>query len=373
MHRRLRHLIALFALAFFFTPLLLLAGGVRATEFENRRLAEPPKLSEGWDVFDSMTRYVIDHMPLRERAVRANAWKSLNVFRTTPTYTKRVTNAMEPAAGAGAADAAPDTASQVLVGVDDWYYLQGDTDRACSPFMDWDDAVARWERLGALVRRSGRKVVVAIAPDKSTIYPEHLPSPFTNEDCAAKGRDTLWSTLEAAREPSLLPLRAPLVAAKGEFDMPVFFRTDSHWNSAGSAVFVREVIDRVGSAPLPESAIVVTGEAPMTGDLGNLLGTPIEETAISVEVRATRKLLPGRVAFVHDSFGMGPLGPMQAQAGSLTTALWAGDTPARIAEVIAANDTIVLETVEREVTFRADAVLTDEFFTLLERELSARR
>ncbi len=63
---------ALLAIAFFAAPVALRAVGVHANAFENRRLAEAPKLSQGWEVFQQATRFLTDRMPLREQAVRAN-------------------------------------------------------------------------------------------------------------------------------------------------------------------------------------------------------------------------------------------------------------------------------------------------------------
>jgi hypothetical protein len=378
--RWLRHGIAAAALVFFFTPMLLLAVGVRSSEFENRELAAAPRIQDGWDAFDNATRYLVDRLPLREQAVRFNTWKSLNVFGTTPTYGRAVNAMAEDAAapfaggaGAGGEEAAPppDTANQVLRGTDDWLFLQGDVDRACSPFLPWKDAVERWERLGRIVRESGRQVVVVVAPDKTTIYPEYLPADLPNRACMEKGRDELWQRLESSAEPSILALREQTAAARDEFEHPVYFRADSHWNSAGSSVLVRSVVDRVGTRPIDPSAVIEADEREHVGDLGNLLGAPQTETEHVIAIEAPGEAsLRGTTVFVHDSFGMGPLGALQAHSETFTTALWANDPPAKIVSSIAAADTVVLETVEREVTYRAMAVLTPEFLTSLERALA---
>ena len=382
--RPLRYFTAVAALAFFFTPLLLLTAGVRASAFENRELAARPRLSEGWAAFDSATHFLVDRLPLREHAVRFNTWKSINVFRTTPRY-GRATNAMAegeaaaPFAGGAsteeAAPVAPDTANQVLRGVDGWLYLQGDVDRACTPFLDWDSAVARWERLGRIVRESGRATVVVIAPDKTTIYPEHLPAGLAQRECMDTERGKLWSRLEASTEPSMLPLRRSLLAARDEFEHRLYFRTDSHWNSGGSAVLVREVLPRIGGRRIPGDAFVEGEEREHAGDLGTLLGTPATETehVIEWEPSAAARRIGGRTLFVHDSFGNGPLGPLSAEVRSLETKLWASDTPEAIIASIVASDTIVFETVEREVTYRASALLTPAFLAQLERELATDR
>src|SRR5687767_10312119 len=169
-----RKLFAAIAVVFFATPLALLIVGVRADEFENRRLASAPGLDNGWDFFDETTAWLTDHMPLREQAVRANTRISLDIFDTTPLYgtvAHETTGipAGEPSATGEPAGEAPSpppaTASQVLRGEDGWFYLQGEVDRACAPFLPFADALARWRELVEVVRASGRRAVLMIAPD----------------------------------------------------------------------------------------------------------------------------------------------------------------------------------------------------------------
>jgi hypothetical protein len=131
-------------------------------------------------------------------------------------------------------------------------------------------------------------------------------------------------------------------------------------------VLVRAVVARVGTSNIPASAVVAVGKRPHTGDLGGLLGAPEEETEHAVEIRSPGTRLPGRIVFVHDSFGEGPLGSLDAQATDLSTAMWANDSPTTIIKAIAGADTVILETVEREVTYRGSAILTPAFFRQLE-------
>lgn len=381
----LRHVIAAIALAFFFLPLVLLALGLRATEFENRQLADPPSVTDGWDAFDGATRYLVDHLPMREQAVRFNTWKSLNVFGTTPNY-GNATNPMPKdaaapfAGGAGAdqrdADEAatpPDAASQVLVGQDGWLYLQGDLDRACSPFLPFDPAVRRWERLGQLVAASGRDVVVVIAPDKSTIYPEHLPRDLPQRACADAARSELWGRLEASKERTLLPLRQTLLAAKDDFPHDIYHETDSHWNGIGASRLVREVAPRLGGRTISDGDVVPLAKSRHVGDLGNLLGAPREESDLPVEIQRSSDdpRIPGRTTYVLDSYGLGTLAAIKAETVELETRLWAQDKPEDIIASIVNGDAVILQTVEREVTWRALELLTDDFLAALQRALAA--
>ena len=73
--------------------------------------------------------------------------------------------------------------------------------RACAPFIAWPKAMLRWERLAAVIRRSGRRVVLVFPPDKSAIHPEYLPASFAQRACLGPGHDAAWAAIEGATDP----------------------------------------------------------------------------------------------------------------------------------------------------------------------------
>ena len=85
--RRPRRWVALLiAFLFFFGPLGAFVLGQRPVAFENRALAEFPSVSDGWDFFPNFTTWAVDHLPLRDKAVRANARASELVFGEAPSF-----------------------------------------------------------------------------------------------------------------------------------------------------------------------------------------------------------------------------------------------------------------------------------------------
>ena len=78
---------AVVAAAFFAGPIALRAAGIKAHCCpENRPFAPAPKLADGWNVFDETTRYLVDRLPGRQRAVSANTWISRHLFASIPHY-----------------------------------------------------------------------------------------------------------------------------------------------------------------------------------------------------------------------------------------------------------------------------------------------
>ena len=365
-----RIVFAVLAIGFFATPIAARVLGVTAESFENRPFAAPPRVSQGWDAFGQTTRFLTDRMPLRAQAVRANTRIWTDVFGATPRYAGQATIAEDAALPfAGAAEEQPEqsgrpaeapdaaVAAQVVRGRDGWLYLQAEQDRACAPAVAIPVALRRWSRLVATARSQGRRAVAVVAPDKASVYPEHLPADFPNADCAERGKRELWGLLErSAPRTGVLPLRAALLREKGEGGDLLYMRKDSHWNDAGSLSLVRESLAALGREVRLEAAEVVdAGEGPYTGDLTALLGAPEND------VRPLRQLardpgapkVPGRALLVKDSYGEVPTAQLAPYFEDLRTILWVGTPPERIAREVARADTIVFETVEREFAARA--------------------
>jgi alginate O-acetyltransferase complex protein AlgJ len=366
---RSRLVFAVLAIAFFATPIALRVVGVTARPFENRALAGPPRLSQGWDVFDQTTRFFVDRMPLREQAVHANTWLSRHIFDTTPRYGQ---GAFAAAGQSGlpfgqplapgpsrAKSAGPQPAAgtdHALVGRNGWLYLQGELDRACYQFVPYAEAVSRWEQLATIVRASGRRAVVLVVPDKSSIFPEHLPASFPQKACSEQNRRTLWRLIDSAASRNVIGLRSALLAAKRGAGGALWRRLDSHWTTLGSLAVLHAVLARVGRGVRERpSEIVDPGPALYAGDLTTLIGSRELDREARREVHRAPGApgVPGRTLLVRDSFGDFPLLQLQPYFADLQSIDWFNSPPAVIADQVARSDTVIFETVEREFDYRA--------------------
>jgi alginate O-acetyltransferase complex protein AlgJ len=359
----IRIALAIVAVGFFAAPIAARVVGVTAEAFENKRFAEAPKLSQGWNAFGQATRFLIDRMPLRAQAVRANTRIWTDVFHADPRYAGDGLRQDEALPFAGTADAggsaeqaAPPTAVQVLRGEDGWLYLQNEHDMACGPPMPFEDALDQWSDLVRIVRASGRRAIVVVPPDKGSVYPEHLPGDFANEDCSRAGKEELWTLLEGSGSRSgVLPLRRRLLAAKRTEREPLYLLKDSHWNSLGSLELVRGVLAEVGDGIRLRDDEILKGHNRYQGDLTILLGAP-EEAGRPERVVArkpTARKAPGRTLLIGDSYSDAAQSQLAPFFADFHVVLWVG-TPARtIADEVAAADTVIFESVEREFVARA--------------------
>jgi len=254
----------LFAIGIAWPALALVFTWDRAvTRFENRPTAAWPKPALSRDFAPAFDRAFSDRFGGRDALVRLHHGGLLRVFGVSSLAT-------------------------VMVGHNGWYYWLGEDghslDRHYRATMDFSDAEAEGT-VKELVRRSewlasmGIAYVVAVVPDKFTIYPDHLPN-WVARSPKASPYDRVRDALARDGRVAFVDLRAPLLAAKAR--ERVYYKTDSHWNFNGAIVGYDEimrVVARKLGGKLPQIAPVmrpahVPGVDFYSGDLLQMLGMP---------------------------------------------------------------------------------------------------
>ena len=402
--RTARFLVAAMAAVFLGAPIALRAVGVKAKAIENSAFAPAPTLSQGWSFFDELTRFLIDRMPLRSQAVRANTWISLNVLATTPHYGLNGLGGVpgdqalpfvgrpaqdRPGIGAVATPATgktppaqqpPATATQVVLGTHGWLYLQGVFDRACTPFVPYTQALARWEQLIDVIRASGRRVLLVVPPDKSTIYPEYVASSTPNLSCSRVGERALWGEIESpgALAHGIIGLRKPLLALKRHASGFLYYPEDSHWDSYGSLAFTESVLPALSrTVRVLPGEIRSTGAGHYGGDLTGLLGAAPATGLIagrSIARAAGAPRITGSAAVIGDSYADSALPQLQPYFVSPIDSLqWVTNTTPQLVAGIVRAHLVILETVEREFDYRTTngAYITPQFIAEVRSALAA--
>jgi hypothetical protein len=398
--RRLPALLA--ALLFFFGPLGAFLLGARAESFENRALAELPSPSDGWSFFPDFTTWAVDHLPLRQQAVEAYAAGSEGVFGEPPSYGSTDQGPLGGVEDGESTDAEVTDYPQVIQGEDGWLYLGADVSNMCDPTRSIDETLDRLDRLAEAVEASGRRFVLTIAPDKSTIYPDNLPDTFLGENCAAERRDAFWEALRAERPDWYVDLRGPLEDEQEHSGEPIYRPTDTHWAPRGTVVYAYELARALDPRLLAGFDVVENGEARRVGDLGTLLGTPTEDEYPDVAVRRDGVVPVGRESLrlpelaydapltitnrttgvplfaprtllLGDSFtnsSRDALGGLFAELALLHNEVAAED-PQIPADAMAGADVIVYEIVERSLGSGRAALLEDDALAAIEAALAA--
>jgi alginate O-acetyltransferase complex protein AlgJ len=378
------------ALVFFFGPALAFVLGDRAEELDNRPLADMPSASDGWSFFPGFTTWANDHLPLRSFAVEQGTELSETVFSEPPPYGQ----ASQPEADGV-------QYPRVITGTDGWLYFGGDVSGSCNPELSIDQIVGSLERLHTAITTSGRTVVIAIAPDKSTMVPEHLPDRYAGEDCASARKDAVWDAIDASGVP-LLDLREPIAAAQDNLGDPLYRPTDSHWNLQGASVFAREAVRRLDPTLLAGEPFVEGPMVDLRGDLGRMLGTPTTDPVVGVTVErpgvsltvdgatvdaadipglsaapatvdassTQAPLFPGRTVLLGDSFS-GSARPLVVPFFDQLTLQHNQSAAPALAQTIVASDTVIIELVERSIAAGGANLATPAAVGVIERALAA--
>ena len=276
---------------------------------------------------------------------------------------------------------------QVVVGNQGWLFYGGqnalESYRATSPFTvqelkAWVDAFR--SRRDWLASR-GIPYVVLFAPDKSTLYPSHLPRSVTQ----ASSTTRLDQLLTALREVEGLLVVDPRDALRSASRIrPTYAQTDSHWNPWGALVACTQLLDRpefagttFGGPYEPAHYAIESSRTKAWGDLSTLLDSPVPLTDDTVRVTSryrdalrvtlgprsiqqTRRITnaacdSGTAVVLHDSFFL-PMLPYFCERFHTVTTVAYADFAAELIEQ-ERPDLVVQELVERSLVTRAPTSL----------------
>ncbi|MEJ2852522.1 MULTISPECIES: alginate O-acetyltransferase AlgX-related protein [unclassified Saccharothrix] len=366
------------AVLYFFLPLAMLAVGVRPAEFENRKLAEFPSITDGWGFFTGMEKWASDHLPLRDHAVAAADGISRGVFGEAPKFERPQGPAgpvqtTPPPKDPSLDKPEPTAFANVVEGKDDWLFLGSDIKLACEPTVPPADTLARIDQLRTAVESSGRKFILAVAPNKSTMVADHLPSRYFGKGCAQAARDQFWQ--KVVTKPGVLDLRPGLRESQRREGTSAYSKTDSHWTHDGSLVLAKAVAETVkpGTTKTWKVAEVATHDRP--GDLATLLGReatdPVPSHSIAPDGKTehvmpppfedrepkhlTQDVVPGvlnlKASIVGDSFGYYS-SPYVANAFGdawIQHVEGANKDPQALSRLLAETDVIVVVAAERNL------------------------
>ncbi len=260
---------------------------------ENRLLSSRPRYSAAKGLkqyFQDVETYANDHFGFRNYLVRLNNKVRYSFF-------------------------ADQNSGNVIIGKDDWLFFAGDgmVDHYRGTKRFNEKQLETWrlllERRQNWLAQKGIKYLFVIAPDKQTIYPEHLP------DWLKRGEETKLDQFLAYMKQhstiSILDLRTTLQEARKL--APTYYNTDTHWNYYGGFVATREIMEKSSlSRPLELDWFEQEHKRVPGGDLVKLLGLDLndipEANYVTFSTRTNSAVStnePGAAVVFHDSFAEG--------------------------------------------------------------------
>jgi alginate O-acetyltransferase complex protein AlgJ len=174
---------------------------------------------------------------------------------------------------------------QAIIGRKEWLYL-GDqhqltlsTDRRPQTAEDVEiarriaEATAAWDAY--LAARGVRLFRIMVAPNKGSVYPEYMPD--WARPASPNGTDALFATAGLTRH---IDLRPALIAERAKQPVPLYYKTDTHWNFLGAGLAFRAFAREVAPAapelrwPAEDTYAISRVDRRIGGDLARFLRIP---------------------------------------------------------------------------------------------------
>lgn len=341
------------------TTLPLMLGGIGIalvtpnTADLNRAPLGFPKLSisstRDAAYFSNMGTALSDRLALRQTLRGLNSWVQFNIF-------------------------ADDPADRVIWGRDRWLFLGDAIDKPLVKRFRPDTLHASLSDLSR-IGSAERRFYIAIAPNKSAIYPDYLGE--ANQAAVMVGRERLDAFGELEGQSPILGYIDLVAALESErvrvAPQPVYYPQDTHWNGLGAAVLVREIVKDQAPGLWSDDAIVRAPDLPRVYDLSRMAALleiadepnyVAERPGVSI-TRTNREagivqfdadssgpaLLPS-IVVLHDSFGEA-LKDVMPPWFKMTTFIHHRATGTKEArQLISSADSVVYELVQRNVYAR---------------------
>ncbi len=338
-------------------PFVASVAGLKPGNVENRAATAAPDL--GGDAllkektYQALNRYLADRFALRGLAVRTNARLNDKIWKADSGDVRR--------------------------GSDGWLFYHPSLRRLCTENLTVEGGLEVLDRFASQLDTSGRGFVYALAPEKSSVYPEYLADRSLDDgECAFEARDRLTEQLEARSFG--VDLYGPLLERKAAQPEPIYHPRDTHWTMEGGAIYVERLIEALEPGLWNDAELVETGQQDIVPDLTRLLGLPQteQETAFAVRrsgVETTENapqpveqvefpirnftstssgaaLVEGRTLLVYDSFTLPVIDLLAPFFADVTFVHWNALGIADVAALVEASDRVVIEGAEREFTWR---------------------
>ena len=314
---------------------------------ENRTLAAFPETrtedgSLNRNYFSELEAWFSEHFALRSELVTAYGTLSRSVFGVSP----------EP---------------DVIIGKDGWLYYAETVDDITGVQTCTDREIAHMrhnlELMQEYTEAHGAKLIVAVAPDKGSIYPQHLPARYLQTG----GKNNLDALYEALKPTgiSVCDWRGALQSHAG--DRQLYHKLDTHWNNDGAMLGYDTLMQTAGLDSMGFSGTARTETHDWTGDLWKMLSPtqerPDDNSAYAlpqtwkaagrmrsvddITIRTTCSDGDRSLLIFRDSFARALI-PMLSQRFASCTYSRAEAVPLDLLET-AQTDFVVYERVEREL------------------------
>ena len=195
---------------------------------------DPPH-PHGWAFLDneyylSFDQYLSYTFSLRSALTFAKNWLDYHIFRTTDSRS-------------------------VHIGRDGWLYTSKSIDdyrkEACEDKMEVNRMLLELHALEMILQASGRQFLFFVAPNKSSIYPEHVGFVPKSTGCNHSRYDLFLQNIKKHPLRSFIRLDDGLRAAKEHYPQ-LYEKTSTYWNIRGALVASQKIHQHIFDSPMKE-------------------------------------------------------------------------------------------------------------------------
>ncbi len=248
MKNKIRVIYAILFMAVCVIPVGLMPFVSTDTSKENRELSDMPEfVTEDGDVnlewSTEFETYLSEHFAFRETLVTANSLIQYGLFATSSEDT-------------------------VVVGNDGWLYLTECVEDYTGSDIMSDRRVYNTTKTLSLIQEyvenKGGEFVFITAPDKTTVYPEHLPVRYVKSDVT--NRSLIYDSNERYGVSQI-----DLVELFNSQDETLYLTRDTHWTNQGAVLVYNTLMDYFSVEHYDYSSTPYTSQQVWSGDLDTLL------------------------------------------------------------------------------------------------------
>lgn len=162
------------------------------------------------------------------------------------------------------------TEDSVIRGTDGWLYYTDSLDDYLGAEVLSDRGLFNIAHSLAMmqeyVENAGRTFLFTVAPNKNSLYPEHMPYYYQTKVSGTHSIDRLRPVLEAQGVHY-----TDLYAVLAEQDEVLYHKRDSHWNNKGAALAAETLLDSLGREHRRYADAEYTVRSDFEGDLDKML------------------------------------------------------------------------------------------------------
>lgn len=234
-----------------------LKGGIFSGGGEMRDLAQMPVLSaENYSTYPrEFEAYLSDHMPFRDALIAAQSTGDYLLFGSS--------------------------SGKVIVGKDNWLFYAAKDDG--DPIADYrgeylftqsqlEDIAQRLSEMRDELAAQDIEFVLFLAPDKERIYSEYMPEEYGAPAEKYRYRQ-IYEYIRDNTDIRIVDSLDALRDAKTKTDLPLWYKTDTHWNDVGAYVGSRALLAELGIElpDIDEGIYTPVMQEETAGDLARLL------------------------------------------------------------------------------------------------------